>query len=159
MNVLRTMARSIVLATVAVVAVAPAVAGGGATDIGAYRWTNLRPTVPFDPTMWAPRAGLQALELRNDLYVMGGQTNEYDESTGIADAWRSSDGGLTWTEVPAPPWEPRGMVYRPMEVEGKLIIAGGGRYDDTNLVAFNGVFSGMGHNPVAIRMRCLIFAA
>ena len=55
------------------VTVGPALAERGATNIGSYSWTNIRPTVPFDPAMWEPRAGLRALELRNDLYVMGGR--------------------------------------------------------------------------------------
>lgn len=79
--------------------------------------------------------------LGEDLYVMGGQTSIYDEATAIADVWRSPDGGVTWEELGAPPWPARGMVYRPVEQDGKLVIVGGGRYDDTEPVAFNGVFA------------------
>lgn len=34
-----------------------------------------------------------------DIYLMGGQTSLYDESTAIADVWRSLDGGVSWTQL------------------------------------------------------------
>ncbi len=92
----------------------------------------------------APTAGrclFMAGTLGDDLYVMGGQVNIYLEETALADVWRSTDGGVTWTELDAPPWEGRGMVYRPVEHAGKLYIVGGGRYDDTATVAYNGVYA------------------
>lgn len=92
----------------------------------------------------APTAGrclFLAASLGDDLYVMGGQTNEYDTATGIADVWRSTDGGVTWEELDAPPWAPRGMVYRPVERDGRLVLVGGGLYDDTDPVVFNGVYT------------------
>lgn len=76
-----------------------------------------------------------------DIYLMGGQTSLYDESTAIADVWRSLDGGVSWTQLDDPPWSGRGMVYRPQEVDGALVLVGGGRYDDTDGVAFNGVYA------------------
>jgi hypothetical protein len=79
--------------------------------------------------------------LGDDIYVFGGQTSIYDEATAIADTWRSTDGGVTWTPLDEPPWSGRGMVYRPVEVEGRLVVVGGGRYDDTEPVAFNGVYA------------------
>lgn len=110
MTLLRTIARSVVVAAFAVFAVVPAIAEGGATDIGAYRWTNVRPTVPFDPTMWAPRAGLQALELRNDLYVMGGRGpfSFETETVLFGDVWKSTDVGATWQKVAQ--WQPGPVV-------------------------------------------------
>ncbi len=92
----------------------------------------------------APTAGrclFMVGTLGDDLYVLGGQENEYLEETGLADAWRSSDGGVTWTELMPPPWEARGMVYRPVEHAGRLYVVGGGRYDDTDPVAYNGVYA------------------
>lgn len=77
----------------------------------------------------------------DDLYMMGGQAHLYDEATAIADVWRSSDGGVTWTQLDDPPWSGRGMVYRPVEQDGVLTIVGGGRYDEVDTVSFNGVYS------------------
>jgi hypothetical protein len=47
-------------------------ARGSATDIGNYRWINVRPTVPFDPTMWAPRACL-----RPSIMTFGGDRERF----------------------------------------------------------------------------------
>lgn len=99
-------------------------------------WTLVSTDAPTDG-----RCLHMVANLDDDLYVMGGQVNLYDESTAIADVWRSTDGGVTWTELDAPPWVGRGMVYRPAEVDGQLVIVGGGRYDETLCVAYNGVYS------------------
>jgi hypothetical protein len=76
-------------------------AGERAIDVSSYSWNNIRPTIPFDPNMWAPRAGLQAVELRNDLYVMGGRGPfSFETETQLfGDVWKSSDVGATWTRV------------------------------------------------------------
>jgi hypothetical protein len=71
MKSLQRIAYSAVVLGLVVATHGPAMAGEGTTDIGSYRWINVRPTVPFDPTMWAPRAGLQALELRRGLPACG----------------------------------------------------------------------------------------
>src|SRR5210317_2144029 len=78
-----------------------ALAEEGAANIGSYSWTNIRPTVPFDPVMWEPRAGLRALELRNDLYVLGGRGPfSFETGTPIyGDVWKSSDLGMTWSKT------------------------------------------------------------
>jgi len=93
--------RSAIVGGCALAAVVPALAGGGANSIGSYAWTNVRPTAPYDPAMWAPRAGLQAVELRNDLYVMGGRGpfSFEDETVLYGDVWKSADLGATWTKV------------------------------------------------------------
>ena len=82
-------------------ATGPALAERGAANIGSFSWTNIRPTLPFDPVMWEPRAGLRALELRNDLYVMGGRGPfSFESGTPIyGDVWKSSDLGLTWSKT------------------------------------------------------------
>jgi hypothetical protein len=99
-------------------------------------WTRVSTSAPT-----AGRCLFMTGNLGDDLYVMGGQANLYDESTAIADVWRSSDGGQTWIELDPPPWSGRGMVYHPAEVGGTLVIVGGGRYDETDNPAFNGVFA------------------
>ncbi len=70
-------------------------AGGGRTDIARYGWTKV-----YDGagTGWAGRAGLQAVELRNRLFVMGGRTPTPTQenpfgSTLWNDVWRSDDVG------------------------------------------------------------------
>jgi hypothetical protein len=65
----------------------------------------------------------------------------YDPATGLADVWRSSDGGVTWEELDAPPWTARGMVYRPVELDGRLHVIGGGLYSSGDTVVFNGVYA------------------
>jgi hypothetical protein len=113
MNLLRTIGRSAIVLGCVVAAAGPANARGSATDIDNYRWTNVRPTVPFDPTMWAPRAGLQALDLRNDLYVMGGRGPFSFETATVlyGDVWRSTDVGATWKKVAQ--WQP-GQIAQQM---------------------------------------------
>lgn len=110
---LRTIVRSALVLGCVVAASGLANAGGGATNIDNYRWINLRPTLPFDTTTWAPRAGLQAIELRNDLYVMGGRGPFSFESGTVlyGDVWKSSDVGATWNRVAQ--WQPNQRA-RPM---------------------------------------------
>ncbi len=126
--------RSAIVGGCALAAVVPALAGGGATNIGSYAWTNVRPTAPYDPAMWAPRAGLQAVELRNDLYVMGGRGpfSFEDETVLYGDVWKSADLGATWTKVAqwqgdagAPPmWEPR-AYFGAVTHRGRMYVIGG----------------------------------
>jgi len=82
-------------------------------------------------------------KLGDDIYMMGGQRNLYDPASGIADVWRSRDGGVTWSELARPPWAARGMVFRPAEQDGRLYVIGGGLYADADMpaVAFNGVYA------------------
>jgi hypothetical protein len=134
MKPLRALGRSVLFGICTLVAVGPASARGGATDIGSYQWTNQRPTLPFDPTMWEPRAGLQALELRNDLYVMGGRGPFSLAAATVlfGDVWKSSDLGISWTRVaqwqPAqagpPMWEPR-AYFGAVTHRGRMFVIGG----------------------------------
>ena len=73
MNASKQFFRVTLVAVLALVVGNYVLAGERAVNVSSYSWNNIRPTVPFDPNMWAPRAGLQAVELRNDLYVMGGR--------------------------------------------------------------------------------------
>jgi hypothetical protein len=78
--------------------------------------------------MWAPRAGLQALELRNDLYVLGGRGpfSFETETLLFGDVWKSTDVGATWQKVaqwqPGPVasamWSPRAYFGALMQQEG-----------------------------------------
>lgn len=86
--------------------------GGPAFD--SYEWTEIRATAPIicdfinpcfpsDPWHWEPRAGLQAVELNNRLFVIGGRTPKETfipfDSVIHGDVWVSDDLGESWTEL------------------------------------------------------------
>jgi hypothetical protein len=99
------------------------------------RWTR---TTQDSPT--ALRSFAMCASYKGALYVMGGQVADTDPSTALNDVWRSTDLGVTWTQLPTPPWSPRGVVQRLTEHEGKLYLVGGGRYG-APAFSYNGVFS------------------
>jgi hypothetical protein len=100
-------------------------------------WERVAETSP-----WAGRVLQMVASYGGDLYVMGGQTDIADPSTALQDVWRSSDGGVTWTQLPDAPWPSRGMVYAPVEYDGRLWVCGGGTYADTGRRTFyNDVWS------------------
>ena len=118
--------KGVFLAVSAVLAFGVVFAEGGATNIESYTWTNVRPTAPFDPTMWAPRAGLQAVELRNDLYVMGGRGPFSFETETVlyGDVWKSTDVGATWTRTASNAWPARGY-FGAVTHRGRIFVIGG----------------------------------
>jgi hypothetical protein len=134
----RTLARSTFVLGCVLAATGLANAGGGATSIGSYRWINVRPTVPFNPAMWAPRAGLQAVELRNALYVMGGRGPFSFETETVlyGDVWRSTDVGATWTRVAQwrpdqdtrEMWRPR-AYFGSVTHRGRMYVIGGQNFE------------------------------
>jgi hypothetical protein len=121
------------------IAAGPALAEKGAANIGTYSWTNIRPTVLFDPLMWEPRAGLRALEFRNDLYVMGGRGPfSFETETPIyGDVWKSSDLGMTWSKTvqwnsendnDQSMWKPR-AYFGAVSHRGRLFVIGGQNFE------------------------------
>lgn len=71
-----------------------------------YRWTHIVETDFFDPNRWEPRAGLQAVELHNHLFVIAGRTPVVEPppfnpfaSIIHGDVWVSPDLGETWVEL------------------------------------------------------------
>jgi hypothetical protein len=138
MKSLRNVVRSTFVLGCVIAATGLAHARGGATDIGNYRWTNVRPTVPFNPAIWAPRAGLQAVELSNDLYVMGsrGPFSFETETVLYGDVWKSSDVGATWTKVvqwqsdqrAEQMWKPR-AYFGSVTHRGRMYVIGGQNFE------------------------------
>jgi len=80
-------------------------AGGpkGGPSFESYEWTEIRPTQFFNPLQWEPRAGLQAVELHNQLFVIAGRspknTNIPRDSLIHGDVWVSHDLGVNWEEL------------------------------------------------------------
>lgn len=69
-----------------------------------YEWTEIVETDFLAADRWEPRAGLQAVELHNHLFVIAGRTpNPTDDnpfaSTIHGDVWVSPDLGNTWVEL------------------------------------------------------------
>ncbi|MGB5452038.1 MAG: hypothetical protein WBN00_08085 [Sedimenticolaceae bacterium] len=71
------------------------------SDLDKYEWTEVNPDAS-----WEARAGLQVVELRNRLYLMGGRTPidpAIDPSPGASiiwgDVWKSRDKGTTWSKI------------------------------------------------------------
>lgn len=135
-NRLRLLAAALLASSVVV---GLAIAGPGAPNLGAYGWSNTRPTLPFDPTMWEPRAGLRAVELRNDLYVMGGRGpfSFEDETPIYGDVWKSSDLGVSWTRVALwdsqsgdeqAMWRPR-SYFGAVSHRGRIFVVGGQNFE------------------------------
>jgi len=88
---------------------------------------------------WAKRAGLQAVELNDRLYVLGGRTpnpSEFDPFGSILwdDVWESQDLGKSWTRIaagqvanPQDPdtiWPARGY-FQAVTLDGAMIVLGG----------------------------------
>jgi hypothetical protein len=99
-----------------------------------YEWSIL-----YDGPGWAPRAGLQAVELRNRLYVMGGRTPNpmpFDPFGSILwdDVWESRDLGRTWRPIaegpvanpddPDPIWAARGYFQAVTKGRAMFVLGG-----------------------------------
>src|SRR5210317_215115 len=69
-----------------------------------YEWTEIVATDFFTTERWEPRAGLQAVELHKELFVIAGRTPSPTQDNPFAsiihgDVWVSSDLGETWVEL------------------------------------------------------------
>lgn len=83
---------------------APAEASGngyGLRDFASYQWTEVNPDAD-----WAPRAGLQVVQLGGSFFLMGGRTPNPPSFPPIigdsfiwGDVWRSDDQGVTWQQL------------------------------------------------------------
>jgi len=108
----------------------------GAVDFTSYDWSKV---YDGDGAGWAGRAGLQAVELNNHLYLMGGRTPDptaFNPFGSILwdDVWRSGDLGATWERVaagpvadpaaPDPIWAARGY-FQALTKGGAMFVLGG----------------------------------
>jgi hypothetical protein len=78
----------------------------GGPSFESYEWTEIVATDFLDPQRWEPRAGLQAVELHNHLFVIAGRTPKPPpaspfESIIHGDVWVSEDSGQSWVELVA----------------------------------------------------------
>lgn len=109
---------------------------GGATDFAAYDWTKVYNGADQG---WAGRAGLQAVELRNRLYILGGRTpnpSQFNPFGSILwdDVWKSDDLGKSWLRVAAGPvadpqdpdtiWPARGYFQAVTKGEAMFVLGG-----------------------------------
>lgn len=76
------------------------------------------------------------------IYVMGGQTDLALPATAVKTVYKSTDHGVTWTQLADAPWAARGGVYNPVVFGGDLYIAGGATYDavPANRTYYNDVY-------------------
>jgi hypothetical protein len=96
-------------------------------DVAAYGWSKL-----YDGggTGWTGRAGLQAVQLRNRLFVMGGRTPTPVPTNPFGsklwnDVWSSPDLGRTWTRTAeVAPWSARGY-FQAVTLGGAMFVIGG----------------------------------
>ena len=99
--------RALLLFSLAVAASSPANAGKGpkgGPSFTDYEWTEIVATDFLTIERWEPRAGLQAVELHNYLFVIAGRTPNPTQDKPFAsiihgDVWVSPDLGQTWVEL------------------------------------------------------------
>src|SRR5512139_1920203 len=117
---------------------------GQGRDLEPFQWTTVydgdwppAPQPPLAPTTgWAGRAGLQAVELRNRLYIMGGRTPApfgpptFGPFNSVLwnDVWESRDLGASWTKLPTPKgpgmWSER-AYFQAVTKGGAMFVLGG----------------------------------
>jgi N-acetylneuraminic acid mutarotase len=118
-------------------------------DFEVFRWEAIRSTNFFDPFMWEPRAGLQAVELHDHLFVIGGRKPIVVPGVPFAseifgDVWVSGDGGASWTELIADAeaaglWRNR-AYFEAVTHKGRVCIMGGQNYSPFGSEFFNDVW-------------------
>lgn len=110
---------------------AAAANAAGAPDHPGRGSTGSAWTVVTADAEWEGRAGLQAVEHRGDLFVMGGRgAFSVDGPTTIfQDVWKSRDGGRSWDEVSGPAeWPARGY-FQALTHRGRIVVLGGQNFE------------------------------
>jgi hypothetical protein len=95
-----------------------------------FDWTEVH---SGSGTTWDARAGLQAVNLRGNFYVLGGRSPQivpaaFGDSVFYDDVWRSSDSGRSWSRVSAgngSPWSAR--AYFQAVTKGPYMYVIGGQ--------------------------------
>ena len=111
----------------ALAALAPIYASAGEHSKDFATWTRV---YGDNPNGWTGRAGLQAVELRNHLYVMGGRTpnpmppTDPFASTLWSDVWESGDLGKSWRRVATNAWPAR-AYFQAVTKGGAMFVLGG----------------------------------
>jgi hypothetical protein len=79
---------------------------------------------------WEGRAGLQAIDLGKDLFVMGGRGafNPF-QTTIYQDVWKSSDRGESWEKVSGPAEWPARAYFQAVRHRGRIVVLGGQNFD------------------------------
>ena len=123
----------ILLAALAAIAVPAAAAVQGLPVLDQWAWTEIQPDAA-----WNARAGLRVVELRNELYLLGGRT-PIDPAISPApgasqiwgDVWKSRDNGRSWTEIletdDASHWPAR-AYFQALAKDGQIYVIGGQNY-------------------------------
>lgn len=106
----------------------------GAVDFESWDWAEIKPSDRFDGS-WAPRAGLQVVNLRNRLYLMGGRTPNPPSFPPIpgdsfiwGDVWTSQDLGRTWTKIldtETPGHWPARAYFEAVRKDSRIFVLGG----------------------------------
>ena len=79
---------------------------------------------------WEGRAGLQAIDLGKDLFVMGGRGAFNPFRTPIyQDVWKSSDRGESWEKVSGPAEWPARAYFQAVRHRGRIVVLGGQNFD------------------------------
>ena len=79
---------------------------------------------------WEGRAGLQAIDLGKDLFVMGGRGafNPF-QTTIYQDVWKSGDQGESWEKVSGPAEWPARAYFQAVRHRGRIVVLGGQNFD------------------------------
>ena len=101
-----------------------------ADGFNTFQWTEVN---DGSGVMWAPRAGLQAVSLHGNFYVLGGRAPKiipetFGDSVFFDDVWRSRNSGKTWHQVTGgngAPWAAR--AYFQAVTKGRYMYVIGGQ--------------------------------
>ena len=115
-----------VLALFVALVVVPAAGATGLSYSPSLSWTQV---YGGDPSGWTGRAGLQAVQLGPDLFIMGGRTPTPSPANPLGsvlwnDVWKSRDLGRTWQKVGDAPWAARGY-FQAVTKDGAMYVFGG----------------------------------